>query len=223
MTQKNLRTSVIVALSLILTPPEFGAQQDWYQWKTNRVGLYLCNTMPVIIIGQAVDFCAAQWVQIYSQNTSRVSGIRFLRIRVEETLKGTSWVPPGTELEAIVIPSIIDYGNLPPGVTNRQLFEKYRETGELPRFPFERKERYPEVPLNRATIFFLFSINYDDTWVEWAGLKEHYGERSLWGYAASLPINADGSEIRAVKRCIEISHIRDPYRRDQEHLSLALE
>lgn len=244
--QKTLSVIVLSMLTLVLVVYGSNSLQPWCNWRVEaaasnlnlRVPLLkalrlvgsrsrpaiwdLCRYMPVIVVGQATDFSVAKGVQVYSQNTSRVSSIRILHIQVENVLKGMELVSPGADLEAVIIPTIVEYGTLPPGVSDRQLFEAYQKTGELPTFPFKRKENYPEIPLHRPVIFFLSQVTPDNPRFEWAGLKENYGGKVFWNYIESHPVGADGIEVKLVRRFLGIDQIKDQDRRDQEELKFSL-
>ncbi|MCS6803943.1 MAG: hypothetical protein NZ823_02225 [Blastocatellia bacterium] len=246
MKQRLISMLVVSVLLLGFTESRSNSLQVWRNWRVQPNGLNLglgaplpvtlslvgsqsrptiwdlCRYMPVIVVGQVMECLVPKDVQVYSWDSSRITGVQILHLQVEEVLKGMPMVFQAANLEAVVIPSVVEYGTLASGVTNRQLFEEYRKTGELPAFPFKRMEKYPEIPLRRPTVFFLRRLDLDNPRLEWAGLKEYYGAKTLWHYIRSHPVSPDQREVKLVKQYLEISQIKDRDRRDHEELKFSL-
>jgi len=72
---------------LLLGERGFAHRGYWYDWRGGGVNEWdLCRSVSVILVGRVVEASVAKGVRVYSQGTSVMSGVRIVRIQVEEVL-----------------------------------------------------------------------------------------------------------------------------------------
>jgi hypothetical protein len=211
---KMMRTLGITILVLLQIPYSLSAQtKEYWMWVLDRkapLTSAFCNSQQVIVVGQLINVQTAEGVKVYNDNILRISGAKIYTIRIDEVLKGPR-VSPSEDIHVLILPWVEVYGNLPPGVAYRQIFEQYQQTGKLPSDLPRQTENYPEIPLKQQRIFFLFPADFNDPTgnMLWVGMKELSAGRQFYGYTDSFQISKSRKEVGVVKRYLEISNVKN--------------